>query len=231
MAVAPLRSARFLFLPPPLSIGAYQSAEGGGGQRSLVAEQRGALRRRGQKRRRPRWMFLLSFLRRVQLPADKDKEEAFRPLGSMCPRRARLFSTAHSFLFFLPRLLSPASFALAAPGSERAAREAGSGARGAGRGVGNGRDRSCFLRAPSGRRIRSQAPPCVIFPFPRLLALGSPSPRRDPKGGGTETRGANATCWKNAATLPAPAIGSRIPNNLATGLQNVRRHRCFYSNG
>ena len=30
---------------------------------------------------------------------------------------------------------------------------------------------------------------------------------------------------------PAPAFGSRIPNILATGLQNVRRHQGFYSEG
>nr|XP_035955650.1 uncharacterized protein LOC118540540 [Halichoerus grypus] len=43
----------------------------------------------------------------------------------------------------------------------------------------------------------------------RLLALGSPSPRRDPKGGGTETRGANGTCWENAPpthTRPPPLV-------------------------
>ncbi|XP_030889067.1 putative protein T-ENOL isoform X2 [Leptonychotes weddellii] len=32
-------------------------------------------------------------------------------------------------------------------------------------------------------------------------------------------------------THPAPAFGSRIPNILATGLQNVHRQQGFYSNG
>ncbi|XP_045316491.1 uncharacterized protein LOC123588990 isoform X1 [Leopardus geoffroyi] len=36
--------------------------------------------------------------------------------------------------------------------------------------------------------------------------LGPASPRRDPEGGGMETRGANATCWENAPPPRPPPL-------------------------
>lgn len=127
MAAAPLRPARFLFLPPPLSIGLYQSAGGGGSQRGLGAEQRREPRRRCQKRRRLRPMLLFSPLQRVQLPGYRDKEKTFRPPGSVPPREARLLGTGHSVFGPAP---SRVSFAPAGSGSERPAREAGGRPRG-----------------------------------------------------------------------------------------------------